>query len=134
MRRGLALLLVLALTLGGPAGCLIGSPVAAVSGEPYGMTVDDVRALQGKKGRIWSGAPIFAGIDLPFAFVLDTGFLPISLVVWGILWLASDEEEGDDHGHDHGEGTHDHGDGPHSHAEGPDERRQTEERGERHSD
>lgn len=123
MRRGLLLLLVLALTLGGPSGCLIGSPLAAISGEPYGMTVDDVRAVQGKRGRIWSGAPVFAVIDIPFAAVLDTAFLPISLVVWGIGALAGSDEDDHDHddedGHTHGEGegdTHTHADGQtHSH-------------------
>lgn len=76
-------------------GCLIGSPVAAFSGEPYGMTRDDVDALGGRRSAIWGRAPWAAAIDLPFAFVLDTGFLPISLLVWAIVALAGG---GDEHG------------------------------------
>ncbi len=104
-------------------GCLIGSPVAAFSGEPYGMTRDDVDALGGRRSAIWGRAPWAAAIDLPFAFVLDTGFLPISLLIWAIVALAGDDDHGDehddeydhdhrdgrDHGHDHdGEADHDH--------------------------
>jgi uncharacterized protein YceK len=70
-------------------GCIMGSPLAAFSGEPYGMVIDDVKAIQGKRGRIWSGASFFAVIDIPIAAVLDTAFLPISLIVWGIKELAT---------------------------------------------
>jgi uncharacterized protein YceK len=74
-------------------GCLLGSPLAAISGEPYGMVIDDVKALSGKNGRIWSKAPFFAAIDLPIAFCLDTALLPLSLPIWGIMALIGDEEE-----------------------------------------
>ena len=118
-------MLALGLVCAGP-GCLIGSPVAAISGEPYGMTRDDVRAIQGKRGHIWSGAPGFAVVDIVFAAVLDTAFLPVSLLIWGIKALASDDEGDDDHDegqpHTHGEGgephTHGEGDQPHTHGEG----------------
>lgn len=90
-RRVLALSLSIALVVA--PGCVVGSPLAAFSGEPYGMTLDDVASLQGRKGRIWSGAPAFAAIDLPFAAVLDTGLLPISLPIWAIRALASDGDE-----------------------------------------
>jgi uncharacterized protein YceK len=109
----LLLHLSLALCLVLTPGCLLGSPLAAVSGEPYGMVVDDVKALQGKNGRIWSKAPFFAAIDLPIAFCLDTAFLPISLITWGISALAADEEDevwAKHHGED-GEGD-DAGDAP----------------------
>lgn len=104
---------------------MIGSPLAAVSGEPYGMTVDDVRAMQGKRGRIWSGAPFFAAIDIPFAAVLDTAFLPFSLLVWGIKSLGSDDEGDHDHDHDHGDG--------HGHDEAGHTRPTPDERGEEYS-
>ena len=101
---------VLALVLAGWVlvlpGCIMGSPLAAISGEPYGMVRGDVRALSGKKQAIWAGAPLFAAIDLPFAAVLDTAFLPISLLVWGIKALGDDDPEPDDH--DHGQGRHSH--------------------------
>ena len=87
--------LLLALSLIVTPGCILGSPLAAFSGEPYGMVIDDVEAIQGRKKRIWSGAPAFAVIDIPFAFVLDTGLLPISLIMWGILALGGDDK------HDH---------------------------------
>lgn len=121
------LCLALAASLLVTPGCLIGSPVAAFSGEPYGMTVDDWMALGGRKGRIWSDAPVFAAVDLPFAFVLDTAFLPISLIMWGLTSAADpseddydDEEDAahdEDHEHEHEDGTHhSHGDGePHEH-------------------
>lgn len=118
-------MLALGLAWSAGPGCLIGSPVAAISGEPYGMTRDDVRAIQGKRGHIWSGAPGFAVVDILFAAVLDTAFLPFALIVWGIKALASDE--GDEDGHDedqphtHGGGEpHTHGEGgePHTHSEG----------------
>lgn len=75
------------------SGCVLGSPLAAFSGEPYGMVIDDVKALQGRNGRIWSKAPFFAVIDIPFAAVLDTAFLPISCIMW--LILPSDHEDSD---------------------------------------
>lgn len=119
------LCLALAASLLVTPGCLIGSPVAAFSGEPYGMTVDDWMALGGRKGRIWSDAPVFAAIDLPFAFVLDTAFLPISLIMWGITAAAGpsadyddddhEHDDHDDHEHEHGR-RHSHGGGePHEH-------------------
>lgn len=119
-------MLVVGLTVGGPAGCLIGSPVAAISGEPYGMTIDDAKSLQGKKGRIWSGAPFFAAVDIPFAAVLDTAFLPISLLVWGIRALASDEGEDDTDPTDGGTYEMEHADDGHA-------RDQVDERGEHYS-
>lgn len=78
-------------------GCLVGSPLSAFSGEPYGMVRDDIKALSGQNGPIWSGAPAFAVIDIPFAAVLDTGLLPISLIMWLILHAGGgdDEEEGE---------------------------------------
>ena len=112
---GWRLSLVLALALAGSPGCLIGSPAAMVAGEPYGMTRDDVAAIGGRKGRIWSGAPVFAAIDLPFAAVLDTAFLPFSLIVWGIKALSGSDD------HDAG-----HTDEGHQHTE---EMREHEERG-----
>ena len=74
-------------------GCVVGSPLAAFSGEPYGMVRDDVRAIGGRNGPIWAGAPVFAVIDIPFAFVLDTGLLPISGIMWLILHAGEDAEE-----------------------------------------
>ena len=94
-RHRLAAVVVAALLLLTP-GCLLGSPMAAFSGEPYGMTVDDVRALQGKRSAIWYGAPVFAVLDLPVAFVLDTALLPIALVVWVIHAIAGDEHDHED--------------------------------------
>lgn len=105
-RNRLAAALVAVALLISP-GCVLGSPMAAFSGEPFGMTVDDVRALQGKRSAIWYGAPFFAAIDLPFAVVLDTAFLPISLVAWTINAIAGDDDDDHDHDHDHGHG-HDH--------------------------
>jgi uncharacterized protein YceK len=100
---------VLALTVAAAValapGCIFGSPIAAFSGEPYGMTRDDWSAIGGKRQPIWGGHPVFAAIDLPFAFVLDTGFLPISLIVWGLKALGDGgEDDGHGHGHSHGEG------------------------------
>jgi uncharacterized protein YceK len=69
-------------------GCLMGSPLAAISGEPYGMVIDDVQAIRGRSGRIWSDAPFAAVIDIPFAFVLDTAFLPVSAIIWSIKAIA----------------------------------------------
>ena len=99
-----------------PPGCILGSPVAAFSGEPYGMTRDDWDAVGGARRPILGGHPVLAAIDLPFAFVLDTGFLPIALIVWGIKALGDGGDE-----HDHGpdaDHTHD-GDEDHDHV--PDE-------------
>ncbi|RMG16810.1 MAG: YceK/YidQ family lipoprotein [Planctomycetota bacterium] len=90
-RRLLVLALCLSLAVG--PGCILGSPLAAVSGEPYGMVRDDVKALQGKNGPIWAGAPFFAALDLPVAFCLDTAFLPLALITWGIYALGEDEDE-----------------------------------------
>lgn len=114
-RRARGLTLVLALALLAQPGCLIGSPAAMIAGEPYGMTRDDVSALGGRKGRIWSGAPVFAAVDLPFAAVLDTAFLPITMIVWGLKALAGSDD------HDAG-----HGDEGHQHTE---EKREFEARG-----
>jgi uncharacterized protein YceK len=94
-RRVFALVLTVMVLLS--PGCIVGSPLAAITGEPYGMTIDDVKALQGRNGRIWSSAPFFAAVDIPFAAVLDTAFLPISLLMWGILTLAGG---GDHHSYD----------------------------------
>lgn len=130
-RRGRILLgLALVLTLALPPGCIFGSPVAAFSGEPYGMTRDDLSALDGKRGPIWGGRPVLAAIDLPFAAILDTGFLPIALIFWGISAAVGggddhghggggrgySRDDGEEHTHDDGE-EHTHGDGdePHSH-------------------
>lgn len=104
-RRGAPVicLLVVSLTLG--PGCLLGSPLAAFSGEPYGMTIDDIGALGGKNGKIWSDAPVLAFFDLPIAAVLDTALLPFSLIMWGILSIGGgDDEEDHGHGHDHDDG------------------------------
>lgn len=96
-RIGLGVLLVVGCAL--LPGCLLGSPAAAVSGEPYGMVIDDVKAMAGRNGPIWAGAPVFAFFDLPVAFALDTGFLPIALVVWAVKAISgggdedADEEE-----------------------------------------
>lgn len=90
--------LFVALLLCAP-GCIVGSPLAAFSGEPYGMVIDDVKAIQGRNGRIWSGAPAFAVFDIPFAAVLDTGLLPISCLMWLILHAG---EGGDDDDYDSG--------------------------------
>jgi len=125
-RRGRILL---AITLALPPGCILGSPVAAFSGEPYGMTRDDVSAMGGKKGPIWGGHPVVAAIDLPFAAVLDTGFLPIALIFWGLSAAFGDgsdhghggggrysDEEEEEHTHDDGEEhTHSHGGETHAH-------------------
>lgn len=131
-RRRFLLGIALALTVALPPGCIFGSPVAAFSGEPYGMTRDDWSAIGGKRGPVWGGHPVVAAIDLPFAAVLDTAFLPIALIFWGISAAVgggddhghgrdggggrySDEEE-EEHSHDDGE-EHSHGDGdePHEH-------------------
>lgn len=127
-RRGRILLgFALVLSLALPPGCIFGSPVAAFSGEPYGMTRDDVSAINGKRGPIWGGRPVLAAIDLPFAAVLDTGFLPIALIFWGISALVGGDEH--DHGHGGGRGysrepeeeEHSHDDGTeHSHGDGSD--------------
>ena len=95
------LTLTLCLTLLVAPGCIVGSPVSAISGEPYGMTRDDVGAIGGKKRPIWGGHPVAAAIDLPFAFVLDTVFLPISLLIWGIKALAGSDDRDDGHSHGH---------------------------------
>lgn len=84
--------LLIALLVVAVPGCLMGSPLAAISGEPYGMVIDDVKAISGKNGRIWSGAPVAAVLDIPLAFVLDTAFLPISVIVWGIKALGGSSE------------------------------------------
>ena len=76
-------------------GCVIGSPLAAVGGKPYGMTSDDVQAIRGERDAFWSHAPILAGLDLPFAAVLDTALLPLALVMWAID-EDPDEERYDD--------------------------------------
>lgn len=107
----LAACLVASLALG--PGCILGSPVAAFSGEPYGMTRDDASAIGGERWPIWGGHPVMAAIDIPFAAVLDTAFLPIALIMWGITSLA---DGGDGHGHGHGHGDGHHGDGEHDHA------------------
>lgn len=78
-------------------GCLVGSPLAAFSGEPYGMVRDDLRAMDGRNGPIWAGAPVFAAIDIPFAFVLDTALFPIGGIMW-LLLHAGEEDEGDEFG------------------------------------
>src|SRR5688500_14237309 len=114
MRTKAASLVALTLTVAVALapGCIFGSPVAAFSGEPYGMTRDDWSAIGGARPPIWGGHPVFAAIDLPFAFVLDTGFLPISLLIWGIKALGDGKDE-----HDHGEDadhTHE-GDADHDH-------------------
>jgi uncharacterized protein YceK len=114
MRKKVTSLLALTLTaaVALAPGCIFGSPVSAFSGEPYGMTRDDWSAIGGARPPIWGGHPVFAAMDLPFAFVLDTGFLPIALIVWGIKALG----DGDDD-HDHGPGadhTHE-GDADHDH-------------------
>ncbi|MCO5170146.1 MAG: YceK/YidQ family lipoprotein [Planctomycetes bacterium] len=105
----IALVLTCALTLA--PGCIIGSPVAAFSGEPYGMTIDDIDAIGGEKKPIWGGRPVLAAIDLPFAAVLDTAFLPIALLFWGISALVgggSDPDHGHGHRHDDDEPDHTH--------------------------
>jgi uncharacterized protein YceK len=116
-------LAVLALVLAGQPGCLVGSPLAAISGRLYGMTRDDVAAIRGTdKNAIWKGLPALAVIDIPFAFVLDTGFLPIALIFAGFDLLIGDE----DHGHGTGPGQHTHDDEdeekdeekPHTHEDG----------------
>ncbi len=80
-------------------GCLVGSPLSAFSGEPYGMVRDDIKAIDGQNGPIWSGAPAFAVFDIPLAFVLDTAFLPISCLMWLILHAGEgdDDEDTDDY-------------------------------------
>jgi len=94
--RSMALLFAVVVLIVTP-GCLMGSPAAAVAGEPYGMVVDDVKALQGKKGPIWAAAPVMAAFDLPLAACLDTAFLPIALIVWAIKALAgADDDENAD--------------------------------------
>lgn len=95
-RSGRLLCSLLVLLVALAPGCVIGSPLAAFSGEPYGMVIDDVRALQGRNGRIWSQAPAFAVIDIPFAFVLDTGLLPISAIMWLILHAGESDDDDDD--------------------------------------
>lgn len=97
-------------------GCILGSPVAAFSGEPYGMTRDDVEAIGGERWPIWGGHPVMAAVDIPFAAVLDTAFLPISLIVWGLSALGDGGE--DEHGHGDDGHDHDHGDDGHDHADG----------------
>ncbi|MGE0711551.1 MAG: YceK/YidQ family lipoprotein [Planctomycetota bacterium] len=99
-RRRTSALLALALVLCAALtpGCIVGSPLSAFSGEPYGMTIDDVHALQGRKTAIWAEAPFFAAIDIPFAAVLDTGFLPIAAIMWLILPSHSDDEDVDEDG------------------------------------
>src|SRR5690606_20732818 len=100
-------------------GCILGSPVAAFSGEPYGMTRDDASAIGGEHWPIWGGHPVMAAIDIPFAAVLDTAFLPFALIFWGITAIGDDGGDGGhDHEHDHGDGEYDHhhGDGEYDHA------------------
>ncbi len=107
--------LLLALTLVALPGCLLGSPLAAFSGEPYGMVRDDIKAIStNKKGPIWRGAPVFAAIDLPIAFVLDTAFLPIALPIWAILSVGEDDEDWIDEDASQGR-AHDHGGTSHTH-------------------
>lgn len=102
LRSSIAFALVAVLVLVLP-GCLLGSPLAAIGGEVYGQTRDDITAVTtDKKGPIWSGAPVFAAIDLPMAFVLDTAFLPISLIAWAIV-SASDDDGDEWELKDHGE-------------------------------
>lgn len=116
-RRLTLLTLCLAGALALAPGCILGSPVAAFSGEPYGMTRDDASAIGGERWPIWGGHPVMAAIDIPFAAVLDTAFLPISLIVWGISALGDDGG----HGHGHGDDGHDHDDGDdHDHDDGGD--------------
>lgn len=107
--------LLLVLTVATLPGCLLGSPLSAIAGEPYGMVRDDIKAItSNKKGPIWRGAPVFAAIDLPMAFVLDTALLPISLPIWAILsageededWVTEDASQG--RAHDHGGTSHTH--------------------------
>lgn len=81
----------LATVLIGMPGCIIMSPVGAFTGHPYGMTIDDVEAMQGKKAPLWGGHPFLAAIDLPFAAVLDTALLPLSLPMWGLRVLIGDD-------------------------------------------
>jgi len=76
-------------------GCLVGSPLAAFSGEPYGMVRDDIKAISGQNGPIWAGAPAFAVFDIPLAAVLDTAFLPISCIMWLILHAGEDDDDDD---------------------------------------
>lgn len=112
--RRAAVCLAVALALS--PGCILGSPVAAFSGEPYGMTIDDAEAIGGERWPIWGGHPVMAAIDIPFAAVLDTAFLPISLLFWGISALG----DGGDDGHGHGHDDHGHADDGHSHDDGED--------------
>lgn len=113
----LALLLSLAVAVA-PGGCIIGSPSAAISGEPYGWTVEDWRGATGDRKSAWRDHSVLAAIDLPFAAVLDTALLPISLILMGIFALA-DGDEDEEGRHDHGDGPHTHdGDEDHTHDEG----------------
>ena len=106
-RRGAPLICLLVVSVAVGPGCLLGSPLAAFSGEPYGMTIDDIGALGGRNGKIWSGAPVLAFLDLPLAAVLDTGFLPISLIMWGILSISgAGGDDGDHDDRDAGEDVH----------------------------
>jgi uncharacterized protein YceK len=117
-RRRILLGIVLVTSLALPPGCIFGSPVAAFSGEPYGMTRDDVSAMGGKRGPIWGGRPVLAAIDLPFAAILDTGFLPIALIFWGLSALVGGGDE-HDHGHGGGRGySHDDEEEEHTHDDG----------------
>lgn len=87
------LILLLVAIVSFTPGCLIGSPLSAFSGEPYGMVRDDIKAIDGQNGPIWSGAPAFAVFDIPLAFVLDTAFLPISCLMWLILHAGEDDDD-----------------------------------------
>jgi len=57
------------------------------------MVRDDIKAIDGQNGPIWSGAPAFAVFDIPLAFVLDTAFLPISCIMWLILHAGEDDDD-----------------------------------------
>lgn len=93
--RSLLCLLLAGVLITSP-GCLIMSPVGAFTGAgPYAMVIDDIEAIQGKKAPVWAGRPVLAGIDLPFAFVLDTAFLPIACITWFFAWLAKDDRDAD---------------------------------------
>lgn len=94
------LALALALWLPFFQGCLIGSPVAAFTGHPYGMTIDDVEALSGEEDAFWSHSPVFAAIDLPFAAILDTALFPIAGLIWLVKEALGLDGEGDEEDRD----------------------------------
>jgi uncharacterized protein YceK len=110
-------LLALTLTVALAPGCIIGSPSAAISGEPYGWTVEDWRGLTGDRRSAWRDHSVLAAIDLPFAAVLDTAFLPISLIIWGLSAAFGGGDEGE--AHDHGDGMHTHDDDDEGHTHAP---------------